>query len=76
MLATLLQIIIALVIIGLIYWAYTQLIGLVPMPPPIATVLHVVVIVILVLALIYYAILPLFGLLFGMLGSGGLHLSR
>ena len=31
---------------------------------------------ILVLALIYYAILPLFGLLFGMLGSGGLHLSR
>ena len=76
MLPTLLQIIIALVIIAIIYWAYTQLIGLVPMPAPIGTVLHVVVIVILVLALIYYAILPLFGLLFGMLGSGGLHLPR
>lgn len=76
MLSTLVQIIIALVIIGLIYWAYGQLIGLVPMPAPVATVLHVVVVVILVLALIYYAVLPLMGLLIGMLGSGGLHLSR
>ena len=75
-LSVLVQVIVAAIIIGLLWWAYGQLIGLVNMPPPVATVLNVVVVVLLVLALIYYVVLPVLGVLIGALGSGGLHLSH
>lgn len=58
MIGTLISIVIYLIIAGLIWWAVTTIIGVVPIPEPIKTVVHVLMVVILVLIVIY-ALLPL-----------------
>lgn len=50
MIDAIIHIAMAALVIGLVYWAYTQLITLVPVPAPVMTVLNVVVVVLLVLA--------------------------
>lgn len=55
---TLISIVIYLVVAGLIWWAVTTILGVIPLPEPIKTVINVVMIVILCLILIY-ALLPL-----------------
>ena len=58
MIETLIQVIIYLVIAGLIWWAVSQILNLVPLPAPIKGIINVVMIVILCLICLY-ALLPL-----------------
>lgn len=59
MIETLISLIIMLLIIGLIWWAATAILGAIPVPEPIKTVINVVLIVLLCLVVIYYALIPL-----------------
>jgi hypothetical protein len=58
MIEILISIIIYLLIAGLIWWAVTTILGVIPLPEPIKTVIHVLMIVVLCLIVIY-ALLPL-----------------
>ena len=58
MIETLIAIIIYLLIAGLIYWAVITILGVVPIPEPIKTVVRVLLIVVVCLIVIY-ALLPL-----------------
>jgi len=60
MLGALISLVVYLIIAGLIYWAVTSIIAVIPLPEPIRTVINVVMIVILVLIVIY-ALLGLLG---------------
>jgi len=62
MIGILVGIIIALIIIGVIWWGATQIIAVIPMAEPIKTVVSVLVIVVLVLAIIIYVLVPLLGM--------------
>ena len=58
MVETLIALVITLLIVGVVYWAVTQIIAIIPLPAPIAQIIHVLLILILVLVVIY-ALLPL-----------------
>ncbi len=58
MIETLISVVIYLVIAGLIWWAVTTILGVLPLPEPIKTVINVCMIVILIL-IVLYALLPL-----------------
>ena len=58
MIDVLIGVVIYLVIAGLIWWAVTTILGVLPLPEPIKTVINVCMIVILVLIVIY-ALMPL-----------------
>lgn len=58
MIETLISLIVYLLIAGLIWWAATTILAVVPLPEPIKTVVNVLLIVVLCLILIY-ALLPL-----------------
>ncbi len=53
MIETLISLVIWLLIVGLIWWAITTILGVIPLPEPIKTVVHVILIVILCLIVIY-----------------------
>ena len=58
MVATLISIVIYLIFAGLVYWAVTTVIGVIPLPEPIRTVVNVILVVVLCLIFLY-ALLPL-----------------
>lgn len=58
MIEALISVVIYLVIAGLIWWAVTTILGVIPLPEPIKTVVNVILIVVLCLIVIY-ALLPL-----------------
>lgn len=60
MLGALIQLLITLLIVGVIWWAVTQIIGLIPLPEPIGRIVNVLLIVILAFIVIYAlaALLP------------------
>ena len=58
MVEVLISVIIYLLIAGLIWWAVTTILGVIPLPEPIKTVINVLMIVVLCLIVIY-ALLPL-----------------
>lgn len=58
MIETLISIIIYLIVAGVIYWAVTMILGIIPLPEPIKQVINVLLIVVLVL-IIVFALLPL-----------------
>lgn len=58
MIETLIAIVIYLLIAGLIWWAVSTIINVIPVPEPIKTVINVIMIVVLCLIVIY-ALLPL-----------------
>lgn len=58
MIEALISVVIYLVIAGLIWWAVSTIIGVIPLPEPIKIVVHICLIVILCLIVIY-ALLPL-----------------
>ena len=60
MISSLITLIIYLIIVGVIYWAVTTILGIIPLPAPIAQVIRVLLIVILVLVVVY-ALLGLAG---------------
>lgn len=57
---TLVGIIIVLIILGVIWWAITQLLPLIPLPHPFSQIIHVLLIVILVFVVLW-VILVLLG---------------
>lgn len=61
MIAALVQLVILLVIVGVVYYAVTVVLGLLPIPEPIKSVINVVMILILCLVVIF-ALLPLAGI--------------
>lgn len=60
MIALLIHLLILLVVLGLIWWAVTTILGVLPLPAPIKTVVNVIMIVILCIVVIY-ALLGLVG---------------
>ena len=60
MVETLIALVVYLLIAGLIWWAVTTIIAVIPLPEPIKTVINVVMIVIICLIVIY-ALLGLIG---------------
>jgi len=58
MIELLISVIIYLVIAGLIWWAVKTILGVVPVPEPIKTVINVLMVVVLCL-IVLYALLPL-----------------
>ena len=66
MIGALIQLVIALIIVGVIWWAIQQLLPLIPLPEPFRRVVYVILVVILVLIVVYV----LAGLLGVAVGSG------
>lgn len=58
MIETLISVIVLLIVVGLIWWAVTTILGVIPIPEPIKTVINVLLIVVLCLIVIY-ALVPL-----------------
>jgi len=66
MIGTIISIIVTLIIVGIIYWAITQLLPLIPLPDPFARIIHVLLVVLLVIVVLW-VILTLLG------AVGGVH---
>ena len=66
MIGTIISIIVTLIIVGVIYWAITQLLPLIPLPEPFARIIHVLLVVLLVV-IVLWVILQLLGVV------GGVH---
>lgn len=60
MIESLISVVIYLIIAGLLWWAVNTIVGVLPLPEPVKTVINVVMIVILCLIVIY-ALLGLIG---------------
>jgi len=59
MIATLIGVIILVVITGVVYWAITQLLPLIPLPEPFARIVHVLLVLLLVLVVLYIILMLL-----------------
>lgn len=59
MIGILINLVIVLLIIGVIWYAITALLPLVPLPGPVAQVINVLLIVIFALVIIFYVLIPL-----------------
>jgi len=70
---TLIGIIIVLIVVGVIYWAITQLLPLIPLPAPFAQIIHVLLVLILVLVVLW-VILQVLGAVVVL--PGWLHIGR
>jgi hypothetical protein len=66
MIGTIISIIVTLIIVGVIYWAITQLLPMIPLPEPFARIIHVLLVVLLVV-IVLWVILQLLG------AVGGVH---
>ena len=53
MIGTLIGIILTLIVVGVIWWAITQLLPLIPLPEPFARIVYVLLVVVLVLVVLY-----------------------
>ena len=53
MIATLIQIVLLLIVLGVIIWGIQQLLPLVPLPPPFHTIINVLITVIIVLVVVW-----------------------
>jgi hypothetical protein len=67
LIGTLIGIIFVIIILGVIWWAITQLLPLIPLPEPFARIVHVLLIVILVLIVLWIIIV--------LLGAAGVHVA-
>jgi hypothetical protein len=65
MLALLINVIIALLIAGFIFWAARQIIALIPMEPIFAQAINVILIIVVVAIIIFYVVIPLLNMLAG-----------
>ena len=63
------DIIVALIVAGFIYWALMQFIHLIPAPPIIHQAVHALLIVLVVAIILFYVVIPILHLLGGMTGS-------
>lgn len=65
MLGTLIGVIVAVIILGVIWWAVQQLLPLIPIGEPFATIVRVLMVVLLVFVVIW--------VILQLLGAGGIH---
>jgi hypothetical protein len=65
MIGALISIIVTLIIVGVIWWAITQLLPLIPLPEPFARIIYVLLVVVLVIVVLW--------VILGLLGVGGIH---
>lgn len=61
----LIQIIVALLIAGFIFWAARLVIGLIPMEPIFAQAINVLLMIVVVAIIIFYIVIPLLNMLAG-----------
>ncbi len=59
MIGVLINLVIVLILIGIIWWAITALLPLVPLPGPIAQIINVLLVVIFALVVVFYVLVPL-----------------
>jgi hypothetical protein len=59
MLGVLINLVIVLLIVGVVWWAITALLPLIPLPAPTAQIVNVLLIVIFALIIIFYILIPL-----------------
>jgi hypothetical protein len=67
MIGTLIGVIFALIILGVLWWAVQQLMGLIPIAEPFRTIIYVLCVVILVLIVLYVISI--------LLGMAGIHVA-
>jgi hypothetical protein len=60
MIGAIIGVIVTLIILGVVYWAVTQLLPLIPLPEPFARIIHVLLILLLVL-IVLWVILQILG---------------
>jgi hypothetical protein len=65
MMPLLIQIIVALLIAGFIFWAARLVIGLIPMEPIFAQAINVLLMIVVVAIIIFYIVIPLLNMLAG-----------
>jgi len=63
--AIIIQIIIALLIAGFVFWVVRQIIGLIPMEPIFKQIIEVLIIILVVGIVLFYVVIPLLHLLAG-----------
>ena len=61
MIATLLHILIVLIVLGLLWWAVTKILGVLPIAEPFRTVIYVIL-VLIACFIVLYLLLPLLGM--------------
>ena len=59
------QVIIALLIAGFLFWAAKQLLGLIPMEPIFAQAINVLLIIVVVAIILFYVVIPILHVLAG-----------
>lgn len=67
MIGTIIGLIFVLIILGVIWWGVQELIKLIPLPDPFATIIRIVMIVVLVIIIIWVLIV--------LLGIAGIHVN-
>ena len=68
------QIIIALLLAGFVFWAVRKIIGLVPLEPIFKQVIDVLLIILVVAIILFYVVIPLLHMIAGIsISVGGLH---
>jgi hypothetical protein len=73
LLQLLIQIIIALLVAGFLFWAARQLLSLIPMEPIFAQVINVLLIIVVVAIVLFYVVIPLLHVLAGInISIGGI----
>jgi len=74
MISTLIGVIFTLIVLGVVWWACQQLMGLIPIAEPFKTIIYVLMVVIMVLIVLYVIaqLLGVAGIHVGMLGNGGM----
>jgi hypothetical protein len=65
MMPLLIQIIVALLVAGFIFWAARLVIGLIPMEPIFAQAINVLLMIVVVAIIIFYIVIPLLNMLAG-----------
>ncbi len=63
------NIIVALIVAGFIYWALMQFVHLIPGPPVIHQAVHALLIVLVVAIILFYVVIPILHMIGGMAGS-------
>lgn len=67
LIGTLISVIVALIILGVVWWAINQLLPLIPLPEPFARIIHVLLVVILVLVVLWVILI--------LIGAAGVHVA-
>lgn len=63
--ATIVQMVIALIVAGFVLWALKQIIGLIPMDPWLKQVVDVLLVILVVAIVLFFVLIPLLHLLAG-----------